>query len=207
MIFNNLLHSKSLIQRRKENKAFLRKERDQNTSIRKCSLRSTTSNDRDPLEIKLKNETRRILGKVFYELSLRPIKMFFARNKFGACQGSRLEMHLAFKKSIQPKSLLVILIRWRRRRREEVMSLLTLHGQSALHAIYTATSSSLSLAGNDKLSTSNVNYTRRATVPSRLRLWANDVALERFLSWEDPGPVTTDRSTNWHDSSTQTCLH
>lgn len=76
MIFNNLLHSKSLIQRRKENKAFLRKERDQNASIRKCSLRSTTSNDRDPLEIKLKNETRRILGKVFYELSLRPIKMF-----------------------------------------------------------------------------------------------------------------------------------
>lgn len=144
--------------------------------------------------------------RFFYELSLRPIKMFFARNKFGACQGSRLEMHLVFKKSIQPKSLLVILIRWRRRR-EEVMSLLTLHGQSALHAIYTATSSSLSLAGNDKLSTSNVNYTRRATVPSRLRLWANDVALERFLSWEDPGPVTTDRSTNWHDSNTQTCLH
>lgn len=167
---------------------------------------------RDPLEIKI-NKNTRVLGKgSFYEHSLRPIKMFSfcslfrKKNKF---EFVRVEICLWEMRFISLDSITsrcsssASAERKKRGEEEKVMSSLTLHGQSALHAIHrterhstrqgkraeTSSSSSLrvlrlSFAGSDKLSASNVNYIRPSEQLSlsQVNRWANlPIDLEHFL--------------------------
>lgn len=75
---------------------------------------TTTSNDRDPLEIKIKNETRRILGKVFFMSTVCDQLKYFSQEtnltflSFVRDENSSLAKRLTFVKAIILKSLFVI---------------------------------------------------------------------------------------------------
>lgn len=99
------------------------------------------------------------------------------------------------------------------------MGLLTLHGQSALHATQTAErartesiANVFCFTGNDKLSASNVNYTHRRRfllVFKSLNRVKQLIDLERFLGRCETAlslAMCIQRATNWHKTCTQTSL-
>lgn len=169
---------------------------------------------------KKRNETRNSqkFALIFYETvrersaSLRPIKMFFLRKTFlkkeqssSICQGWK------FTKCVFENPIKAFQVRGSSGRRKK-MSLLTLHGQSALHAAASRAKASSSSSSCQLVS---VRFHRKwqikriecklhtAKNPSLRSQWARQcqpIDLERFLNER----LIQACSTNWHKTCTQT---